>query len=208
VGFGGFLFSQDGNESKQIDILITNEATLQFNFHNKDGIGKSFACVDGCIGIVSVKSSLDSSALTDCLFNIASIPDKQPLYAAPLIKINGYDDWPYKIVYASNGISLESLLESLNGFYHEHSEIPFIKRPNLIHVARKYVIVRVSPEGDTTRDGTALTPHSFYPMSGGLTFASADAFALFYAVSRIQGIASASRYVRYNYNHLLDNIPF
>ena len=99
VAFGGFLFDQEGSESKQIDILITNESSLRFDFH-KGGTGKSFACIDGCVGVVSVKSKLDSYQLTDSLSNIASIPDKQPLPDGQIVGgliIWHYDDWPYKI---------------------------------------------------------------------------------------------------------------
>lgn len=77
--FGGFLFDQSGNESKQIDLLIINDTALQFNFHNRDGSGKSFACIDGCIAIVSLKLTLNTVELHDALDNIASIPEKEPL---------------------------------------------------------------------------------------------------------------------------------
>jgi hypothetical protein len=35
VLFGGFAFSIDGAESKQIDLLVTTGTCPQFNFHNK-----------------------------------------------------------------------------------------------------------------------------------------------------------------------------
>ncbi|HYY98975.1 MAG TPA: DUF6602 domain-containing protein, partial [Pyrinomonadaceae bacterium] len=117
VLYGGFLFGIDGNESKQIDIIITNDLNLQFNFHNKDGGGKSFACVDGTIAVVSVKSHLTSKELIDSLENLSSIPEKTPLEQARPSSIHfftGYENWPYKIVYASNGIGLETLLNTLN----------------------------------------------------------------------------------------------
>jgi len=79
VSFGGFLFDMKGNESKQIDLIVLNDASPQFNFHNPDGQGKSFACVDGCIAVASIKSTLNSAQLVDALKNIASLPDKVPL---------------------------------------------------------------------------------------------------------------------------------
>jgi len=112
VFLGGFLFDQSGDESEQIDIIVINESSLQFNFY-RDGTGKSFACIDGCVAIVSVKSMLDSPGLVDALQNIGSIPDKQPLETLPLIKIVSYEDWPYKVIYASDGIQLPNLLQSL-----------------------------------------------------------------------------------------------
>jgi hypothetical protein len=202
VTLGGFLFDQDGNESSQIDILVTNDSSLRFNFYNKDGSGKSFACVDGCVGVVSVKSNLDSHALIDSLQNMASIPDKQPPYTLPLIQVKSYEDWPYKVIYASDGITLTNLLESLNEFYDEHPEVPFHKRPNLIHVAGKYVIVRIGEDGSRTRDGTILAPNVFYPM-----LETTDVLAFFRVISEIQSIVAASKYIRYEYGAMLDKIP-
>ena len=183
--------------------MVTNDSSLRFDFYNKDGSGKSFACIDGCVGVVSVKSILDSPALVDCLQNIASIPDKQPLYTLPLVQIKSYEDWPYKVIYASDGITLPNLLGSLNEFYNEHPEIPFHKRPNLIHVAGKYVIVRIGKNGGTTRDGTILAPDGFYPM-----LETTDVLALFKVISEIQGLVAASKYVKYEYSAMLDKIPF
>lgn len=149
VSLGGFLFDLQGYESKQIDILVTNDTSLRFDFHNRDGTGKSFACIDGCIAAVSVKSTLNTAQLRDALDNIASLPDKQPLEGRvnPLLQIPRYEDWPYKVIYASNGIGVDSIYESLCQYYDDHPEIPVNKRPNLIHVAGKYCIARVEEGG-------------------------------------------------------------
>lgn len=201
VLFGGFLFDQEGSESKQIDILITNESSLRFDFH-KGGTGKSFACIDGCVGVVSVKSKLDSYHLTDSLSNIASIPDKQPLpdaqIAAGLI-IWHYDDWPYKIVYASDGIGLSALQESLSNFYSDNPGIPFHKRPNLIHVAGKYAIVR-SRLDSTGPDGTVVKVGDFLGSQD-----RTDAYGLLTAILNIQETVLASKYVLYCYRKMLAN---
>jgi len=58
VLFGGFLFDLEGQESKQIDIIITNDSSIRYNLPGDGDNGKSFACIDGTIGIVSVKSTL------------------------------------------------------------------------------------------------------------------------------------------------------
>jgi hypothetical protein len=97
---GGFLFDEEGNESKQMDIIITTDTCPQFNMFNK-----TFACVEGALACVSVKSNLDRDQLLDSFENLASIPPTKPLNqrASPLIKIDDYEDWPYKVIYASNG---------------------------------------------------------------------------------------------------------
>jgi len=199
VVFGGFLFDQEGNESKQIDILVINESSPRFDFHNKDGTGKSFACIDGCVGVVSVKSKLDSAQLIDSLENIASIPDKQPLPNDQIIGGITLDssDWPCKIVYASDGITLSSLQESLTHFYSDNPRIPFHKRPNLIHVAGKYAIVR-SKVDSTGPDGTAARSGDFIGKND-----ATDAFGILTATLYIQEIALASKYVLYCYRKML-----
>jgi hypothetical protein len=204
VLFGGFLFDQGGNESKQIDLVITNDSSLQFTFHNRDGGGKSFACIDGCIALVSLKSTLDSPRLRDALANIASIPDKEPLgkWLVSLVNIRHYNEWPFKIIYASNGNSLRQTLETLNGFYRENPHIPLFKRPNLIHVIGKYFVYRVLPGGEEAKDGTTLTENTFYGYPE-----STDVYALFRAVAEIQGAASASSHILYRYNKMIAGLP-
>ncbi len=112
VFMGGFLFDEDGNESKQIDIIVTTDTAPRFNFRNTD---KSFSPVEGPLGAVSVKSNLNRNELFDALSGIASIPPTKPLEGRinVLLKIQDYDDWPYKIVYATNGISPEALKEHI-----------------------------------------------------------------------------------------------
>jgi hypothetical protein len=206
VMFGGFLFGQNGDESAQLDIIITSDSTLQFNFHNKEGIGKSFACVDGCVGTVSVKSTLTSPELVDALQNIASIPDKQPLTNkrhSPSAIIKDYDDLLHKVVYASAGIELPTLLETLTGFYKKRPDIPIHRRPNLIHVSGKYAIIRIGKAGGKTRDGDFIEPNTFYGMPE-----TSNALALLHTVAGIQNIAWTWRHISVFYDELINNIPF
>ncbi|MFZ3136177.1 MAG: DUF6602 domain-containing protein [Thermodesulfovibrionales bacterium] len=204
VNYGGFLFDRDGNESKQLDVIISNEQTVQFNFNNQDGSGKTFSCIDGCVGVVSVKSALDSTQLIDSLLNLASLPEKRPLAGRhnPLIRIHHYDDWPYKIIYASDGVSSETVLRTLNDFYSQHPEIPIHKRPNQIHVAGKFVIIRVG-EGAKTRDGSQIEPNSFHCQT-----LFADEFGIPFAIGRMQEIATSSNHITYNFDEIWDKLPY
>lgn len=204
VSLGGFLFNQNGVESKQIDVMIINDLALQFNFLSKDGSGKSFACIDGCVGLVSVKSTLDKRELIDSLKNIASIPGKQSLTPGqfpPNFNIGDYDEWPYKVVYASDGIGQKKINDYLREFYAENSEIPFHKRPNIIHVAGKYVFVRLMEGGSVTPDGVVIAPGIFYGSGR-----DPDVFALFCTFSKLQNIALRSRFIAYNYDGMLQGI--
>jgi hypothetical protein len=138
VFFGGFLFSSTGDESDQLDVIVTADTNSRFDFHNRDGSGKSFSHTDGTLAVASIKSTLDKKELHSALRGLASIPPTGRLQlASPLIAIPNYDDWPYKIIYAPHGIACDTLLEHLNHYYAEHSYVPLNRRPNLIHVAGK-----------------------------------------------------------------------
>jgi len=203
VSFGGFLFDMEGNESKQIDLIVLNDASPQFNFHNPDGQGKSFACIDGCVAVASIKSTLDSGQLIDALDNIASLPDKIPMEGRhnPLIKIKNYEDWPYKIIYASDGVSIETALKTINSFYESNKDIPHYKRPNIIHVCGKYNIVRVGKDA-TTRDGTRIEENSFWGVPD-----PSDSYALLSTILEIQLRVQSSKQFLYNYMELVNKLP-
>lgn len=200
VIFGGFLFSESGDESKQVDVIVTNDICPRFDFHNSDGGGKSFACIDGTLATISIKSNLNSAELIDALDNICSIPDKKSLgkRANPLIEIIGYEDWPFKVIYASSGISADQLMSTLNAYISKNN-VGIARRPNLIHVAGKYSVFRVGPGGGM-RKGQKLAPNSYHLIE------NADAYSLVYAISNIQQIASSARDVIFDYHDLQCNI--
>ncbi len=203
VYYGGFVFDLDGNESKQIDLIVSNDKSLRFNFHNQDGSGKSFACIDGCVAVASIKSNLDSYQLVDSLNNIASLPNKTPIDGRhnPLIRIKNYDNWPFKIVYASDGVSKETISKKIEQFYLDNPNIPIHKRPDLIHVAGKYVFIRVE-KGTTTRDGTRLEPNTFHCQDQ-----HPDEFGIPCAVIKIQVISAASDHLLHRYGVIIDKLP-
>ena len=60
---GGFVFDSLGNKSKQIDIIITNDQTLQFKETSEDKT-RQFNCVEGCYAVISVKSHLGKKRVT------------------------------------------------------------------------------------------------------------------------------------------------
>ena len=122
VLLGGFLFDLDGKESKQIDLMVINDNSLQFNFNNQSGDGKSFACIDGSLAVASVKSNLTGPELINALENIASLPDKRPLTEGmvnPFYRFSTYEDWPFKIIYATDGVNQDTCIEALENFYNQ-----------------------------------------------------------------------------------------
>jgi len=203
VLFGGFLFNLEGDESKQIDVIVTNDTCPQYNLHNQTGEGKSFACVEGALAVVSLKSSLTTRELEDSLENFASIPNKLPLgnRVNPLLDIRTYDNWPFKIIYATKGIALETATESLTQYYQRQHDIPNRLRPDLIHVAGSYFISRVyasSEEENRLQDTTACV---FEGVSD-----PTDVTPLGIAVHGIQEYCVRSKHILFGYNQILQNL--
>ena len=205
VSFGGFLFDMEGNESKQIDLIVLNDTSPQFNFHNPSGQGKAFACIDGCVAVASIKSTLDSGQLNDALDNIASLPNKMPLEGRhnPRLIIKNYEDWPYKIIYASDGVLSETALKTINTFYEAKKDIPHYKRPNIIHVCGKYSIVRIE-KGAYLSDGTTRTlleENSFSVVPD-----ASDAYSLLRTILEIQLRLDSTKQLFYNYLELVNKL--
>jgi hypothetical protein len=119
---GGFLFDMNGNESKQIDLLVANDITLQFKkFVNPQTSGKSFNYIGGCLAAFSIKSNLDKKELEDSLLNIASIP-MFPYTRAdfnPLVNISDGIEMrmPLKVIFAFKGLSISTILKHIDAFY-------------------------------------------------------------------------------------------
>lgn len=204
VEFGGFLFDEDGAESKQLDIIITTDTAPRFDFAKREG-GKVFSPVEGTLGVISVKSTLDRKNLFEALDNLASIPPTKPLgnRVNPLAKIPNYDDWPVKVIYANDGVSGETLLQHIDEFYGSRPEIPVTRKPNFIHVIGKYLFARATPgvsvrNMKTGRDKD-LTIGNFYGIS-----ADVDLSGLAWVVNALQQNATASNHINFRYAEIFN----
>ena len=102
VFLGGFLFDENGDESHQLDIIVTTDTAPRFDFQNRDGTGSHSPQLRAQYsGVASIKSNLNKAQLEDALLGIASIPTKSlEGRRCHNIEISNYDDWPYKVVYA------------------------------------------------------------------------------------------------------------
>lgn len=205
VLFGGFIFNLEGFESKQIDLIINSNSCIKFDLNNRDGKGKTFACIEGTIAVASLKSNLTSSELEDALNNLASIPPQEPLgnRANPLIRIPNYERWPFKIIYAPKGAKIKTILDSINNFYESNPSIPVTRRPDIIHVAGNYNIILTSEQGVKTRDGTEIPANTFHYQPD-----PTDVFGLTYAILEIQKRAITAQSILFTYNKILDNMSF
>ncbi|MBD2457162.1 hypothetical protein H6G80_24190 [Nostoc sp. FACHB-87] len=201
IFLGGFLFNLDGDESKQMDIIISDYQSLKFDLLNKEGEGKSFACIDGTIGIVSVKSFLDKHKMFEALDNIASIPigtALNPNNADPYVDMAGMSDGLLKVIFALDGASSDSTRGYIEEFYTQHPEIPLDRRPNYIHILGKYSLVRLirplnTDEGITMPKGTfCLREHD------------ADLFFISSLITSIEKIGRLHRHIFYDYTKIFE----
>jgi hypothetical protein len=207
VFFGGFLFGEDGTESGQLDVLVTTDTTPRFDFHNKDGHGKSFSPVEGTLGVASIKSMLTKKELEDALVGIAAIPPTSSLEhrVSFTISIKNYDDWPYKVIYASDGISPQSLMDHLSDFYARHPSVPVGRRPNVIHVSGKYVIFRVIA-GMTVWNADKQAEETPEIGAFRLFTRDPDIQGILWVLDALQQRATASTHILYSYSEIMNQV--
>jgi hypothetical protein len=204
VSFGGFVFDDKGNESKQLDVIVTFDNVPQFNFGNPDGNGKSFWLIEGAIAVASLKSTLDKKEIYDSLENIASIPPVKSfegrLMLGAISKPGGHEEWPFKIIYAPSGCSAETAKGHVDAFYQANPGIPLGRRPNVIHVAGQYYMSRIG-EGITLHPGPTPSSGSFNALTS-----LPDLQALLYVVKELQSRASGAHRIWYDYDDLWRNV--
>ena len=207
VFFGGFLFGADGSESAQLDVLVTTDTTPRFNVHNKDGQGKSFSPVEGTLAVASIKSTLNKNELENALAGIAGIPPTGSLENRVSfgLSILNYDDWPYKIIYASDGISPEALLGHLSNYYLSNPNIPLGRRPNVIHVSGKYVIFKaiagMSVWDVNKQENEALEVGTFRHFTR-----DPDLQGILWVLDGLQQRATASTHILYSYGEIMNQV--
>ena len=145
ISKGGFIFDYTGNESKQLDLIITNDLSLQFE--DRDS-GKSFSIVEGAYCAISVKTSLNKRELYDALQNLASIPTMPQMNVIldqNISHINRatYFELPFGVIFSYDGLSPEKTLQHLEDFF-ASNQIDEHRRPTHIIVNNKYLLIRVS----------------------------------------------------------------
>ena len=155
---GGFIFDSEGRGSRQIDLIVTNDLTLQFRrFDDRSNPGKSFNVIEGCYAAISVKTGLSRGELFDALDNIRSIPpmpDPGGRFNPMGPRKDLYMNLPLKVVFSFEGPSKESVTKNLIEYYTKNS-VPNNRRPDLIIVNNRYVIHHLIEAGELM-DGTVV----------------------------------------------------
>lgn len=139
VNLGGFVFDENSSESKQLDVIITGRSAPRFSL----GGSKFFYPLEGTIGVVSIKSRLNKSEISDALSNIASIPSMGSLDGKVPItfSVPNYRDWPYRFVLAKQSINSNTLQGHIDSYYKSHPEIPDNRKHVIIQVLNDFALI-------------------------------------------------------------------
>jgi len=202
---GGFIFNKEGERSKQIDLIVTNDLTLQFkHFDNPAKPGKSFNCVEGCYCAISVKTKLDKGDIIDSLENLASIPAMPEVKVNPMLEPGPMKEWPYRIVFAYDGVSYSTAIEHIN-YYYKQKQVKDERKVNLVIVNNNYCVVFIDEQGGKLRDGTLLPPRQYYPMN--IKSKYLGGYILLFIITEIQRRANIGPHMLMDFRYYLDRIP-
>lgn len=149
---GGFIFGLDGSESAQMDIIVSSDSTLRYDLMNADDRGKTFACVDGTIAAISIKSTLTKESLRDAFINVASIPAHDlngTIHGKnPQVEFPSFEHWPLKMVFAHNSkLSVQEAMSEFSRFYEKNPQIPDGRKIDIIHSLDSIFLSRTSDRG-------------------------------------------------------------
>jgi hypothetical protein len=150
VNTGGQIFDSFGNESKQVDIFVANDLSLQFIGNGDNGFEKQFNFIEGCYAVISVKTMLNEGELYDAMDNLLSVPKLDQVNTlSHLPDHNLYvEEIPQRIIFAYAGIKSDTLKEHLSNYAFEHGiEAKYL--PHMIIVNKKYHFSKVGPWGYT-----------------------------------------------------------
>ena len=199
VFLGGYVFDIEGNPSKQTDVIVTGSNTPRFRLPNGN---KFIAPLEGTIAVAEVKSRLDKNTLEEALNSSLSIP-KMPDpgdILPPFLGVNQdvWEDTPYKIVFAFDGIEQDSLIKHLVDFLRDARNQVGERLPNIIHVLGKYTIRKVyASQIIDTSTGAVATGNKFAYHSFSK---NADVLAMLEILNTIQHIGFASNFLGFDYS--------
>lgn len=202
---GGFIYDSEGNTSKQVDVIVTNGNAPRINFPAGNRYNSHLG---GALAIAEIKSKINKNNLYDALKKCASLP-RMP-QSKGLFKIDDaiWEDIPYKVIVGYDGVHHDTLIQHITEFYEGHGDVSVARRPNLIHVLGKYMIVRFRPDMQTfDEDGS---PSSDQPSIGDYQCfdSSSDALAIAWILSTIQENSFFTSHSMFNYSSWVTKIAF
>ncbi|WP_289024236.1 DUF6602 domain-containing protein [uncultured Salegentibacter sp.] len=160
---GGTIFGNNSKDSKQIDIICSNDISINFEDN-----AKMFVAIENVASAISVKSVLNKEAIFDTLQNLSSIPQIDTnILSFKILKPGAIDSFidnqPSLFVYAFKGVKMEKALEHINEFYSKNPQIPLNRYPQGIIVNNQYYI-KFARESYNTSTGYQVPAKTFYGM--------------------------------------------
>lgn len=197
---GGFIFDSKGKESSQLDLIVINDLTLQYNPLQGDVGSKSFAAIEGCYAAISVKSKLDKDALVDSLNGFSTMPTMPQLKINPQLQSEIPNKIPLRIIFAFSGLEANTIKSHLENYYKENPT-PDLEQVRLVIVNNKYIIIRLWSEGKTNR-GLIIPPNTFFVAQ---PKKYVGAYALHYLITELQLVSNIGSQILFNFGKYLDN---
>lgn len=201
---GGYVFDSLGNESKQIDLIVTNDLTLQFTQFMDNKFQKSFNCIEGCYSAISVKSVLDKRAFYESIDNMASIPLNKEINLNPLLRISSelLNEIPLRIIFAYKGDSVENIKGIIEDYRSKNANWSN-NFPNMIIVNNSYFVWKVGSENRSDPDGNRIAANSLIVMSrskyvGGMT--------LMHMLTKIQKISNIGPHILLDFEQYMSHM--
>lgn len=147
----GMLVDSDGNQSRQLDIIICDSSKTPIFFQSGETRVIPIECA---YAVIEVKAFLDKTELEKSLENMLSVKSLSKkayfnqkgaiIYTLSLFG-KKWDHWPIQhFVFAYNSTGLESVLTNLNSYQNSND---IHKRIDTICVLEKGVIMNQGPDG-------------------------------------------------------------
>ena len=204
---GGYVFNFDGISSRQMDVILTSGVTPRFNMNSGS---QAIAPIEGSIGVAEVKSKLDKQELEKALSSFAELPlvSENARLTNPQLKLSDEWkwDWPYKVLFAYDGIEKAGLYQYVVEYYQDNSHIPQECRPSLIHVLGKYAVFRVVPGMKVMEtDGSSAQRQ---PSIGDYWLSSrqSDVLAMMFMLTTLQRNSFSANHTIMNYGSYISEI--
>ena len=136
--------------------------------------------------------------MNNCL-SIPAMPNSDDIFPPDMgVDPEAWEDSPYKIVFAFDGIKQRSLNRHLVDFLKDEKKQVGSRLPNVIHVLGKYTIRKVysSQIRDISNGGIAKgNKFAYHSFSG-----NADILAMLEILNTIQQVAFASNFMKFDYS--------
>ncbi|WP_157442112.1 DUF6602 domain-containing protein [Actinoplanes awajinensis] len=158
---GGTVVSHLGEESAQIDVLVTNDLGLRFEANDRP-----FVMTEAVAAAISVKSDLDKAAIFDSLDGLLSIPAPSPdVLTFPTLRNDPFAAYtqrhPTLWMFGYDGAQANTCLGHLQA-YVDDKGIDAHARSRICAIVNRRYTISYHIEASTTHLGDRIEANSFH----------------------------------------------